>query len=233
MSARVRQLQRSQLTDLVLTSKKSLRRGLTFAAFCFSAAACTTAQKGSGVSGVVGSAEGQWHGKALVKNAANGKSGTLTLDVLAKEPSQLRMELVGPFGVHVASIALNGEEVRYVLTREKRYVSGPAEADALVRLVPVRIPPKALLAILFDRQFPKEDWTCANDPATQLNVSCTHKGEPVTVRWLERNGRARRLQIAAAEAEVEMYIEEAKTKAEFKPETFVLSAPSGYKQERL
>lgn len=183
--------------------------------------------------GDVGSAEGQWRGKAMVRDLRKGKNTLLNLDILAREPSQLRMEITGSFGVHVASIALNGKEVRFILTQEKRFVAAPAGTDSFSRLVPVRIPPAALLAILFERQLPPADWKCERDRATQLARACEHRGEGVTVTWMERNGRNRRLKIAATEAEIEMVLDEARSKVELTDSAFVLTPPSGYRQERM
>jgi len=184
------------------------------------------------VRGEIGSAEGQWHGKAMVRNIKNGKNGTLELDIIAREPAQLRMEATGSFGVHLASIALNGGEVRYLLPQDKRFVIAPAGADSFSQLVPVHIPPAALLAILFERQLPKEDWLCDFD-AAGLAKFCSLRKEDVGVRWLERNGRNRRLKIISRDAEIEMVLDEAKSKVGSSQSIFVLTSPEGYKQERL
>jgi len=185
------------------------------------------------VSGEAGSAQGQWQGKALVRNWKTGKNGVLTVDILAREPGQLRMEITGSFGVHIASVALNGSEVSTILTQEKRFVSASSGEDALVRLVPVRIPPNALLAILFERELPENDWKCDRISESKLSAFCAHRSGDVAVKWLERNGLSRRLKISAKEADIEMVIDEAKSKVELNDEAFRLSAPNGYKQERV
>jgi hypothetical protein len=195
---------------------------------------CQTAPKVEPtVVGTVGSAEGQWRGKAMVRDLRKGKSALLTLDILAREPSQLRMEVSGSFGVHVASIALNGSEVRYILTQEKRFVTAPAGADSFARLVPVHLPPGALLAILFERSLPMAEWKCERDPVSKLPIQCTHRGEGVTVSWVERNGRNRRLKVSAHDAEIEMVLDEAKSKVELNDNAFTLTAPNGYRSEKL
>lgn len=167
-----------------------------------------------------------------MKNLKTGKSGTMTIDILAREPSQLRMEIMGSFGVHVASIALNGDEVRSILTQERRFVSAPAQSDALIKVVPIRIPPSALMSVLFERPLPTDDWSCQQD-STGAPTSCSHKQEQVKVDWLERKDHMRRLKIAAPEAEIEMVIDETKARVNLNGETFTLNPPSGYKQERV
>lgn len=143
------------------------------------------------------------------------------------------MEITGSFGVHVASVALNGAEVNTVLSQEKRFVTSPAGEAALVRLVPVRIPPSALLAVLFERELPASEWKCDRIPDSKLPVFCAHQSGDVSVKWLERNGRNRRLKISAKEADIEMVIDEAKSKVELNDDAFRLTAPNGYKEERV
>ncbi len=193
----------------------------------------TTPKSEPTVTGAAGSAQGQWQGKALVRNWKTGKNAVLMVDILAREPAQLRMEITGSFGVHIASVALNGGEVNTVLTQEKRFVSAPSGESALVRLVPVRIPPNALLAVLFERELSEADWKCDRIPDSKLPAFCAHRSGDVAVKWLERNGRNRRLKISAKEADIEMVIDEAKSKVEFNDDAFRLTAPNGYKQERV
>jgi hypothetical protein len=198
------------------------------------ASCATNSIKPSSVSGPEGAAEGQWHGKALVKNLKTAKSATLTLEILAKEPSQMRMDITGSFGVAVATIVLDGHEVRYLLPREKRFVIAPAASDALGHLIPLKISPQVLLALLFDRRFPAADWKCI-EVVSQPGVydECKHLRESLFVKWIDRNGRSRRLKVGTSDAEAEMVLDEVKSKVEVGPDTFKLNAPSGYKQEKL
>ncbi len=175
------------------------------------------------VTGEAGSAEGQWRGRALLKNHKTSKSHTLSVDVLAREPSQLRMEVGGPFNVHVASVAMNGGEVRCSLTQQKRFLFVPADSAALARVVPLKIPPRALLAVLFERPLPKEEWTCDTYALGELPVECSHKTEKVTIKWLARNGLSRRIKIMAPETDVEMVLDEAKSKVQFNDDAFVIN----------
>lgn len=182
------------------------------------------------VKGVVGHAEGQWRGRALVKNLKTSKSNTLSVDVIAREPSKLRLEITGPFGVHVASIAQNDNEVRCSLTQQKRFISGPANAASLARVIPVRLPPSTLMAILFERPLPN-DWVCEFG-APQLPSECKHPREKVAIKWLERNGLSRRLKIFAPQAELELVLDEAKSKVQLNDQTFLLEPTEGYRLEQ-
>lgn len=181
--------------------------------------------------GVVGHAEGQWRGRALVKNLKTSKSNTLSVDVIAREPSKLRLEITGPFGVHVASVAQNDNEVRCSLTQQKRFISGPANSTSLARVIPVRIAPSTLMAILFERPLPAE-WSCDVGVTPQLPTECRHAREKVTIKWLERNGLSRRLKIFAPLAELELVLDEAKSKVQLNDQTFLIEPTQGYRVEQ-
>jgi hypothetical protein len=187
------------------------------------------------VTGEVGTASGQWRGKALVKDLKKSKSGSLDLEIIAHEPSQLRMEIMGSFGVHVASVAMNGEKVQVLLTREKKFVTAPANEEGLSRLLPLKISPPDLLRVLFDRSLPK--WKCQDtgpkNGGGERNCTNGDGNGQVTVKWQKQGEGRRRIQIGSAEAKADMVLQEAKAKVEVKDSAFELHAPSGFVSETL
>lgn len=185
------------------------------------------------VVGPAGHAEGQWRGKALVRQPKTSQTGLLDLEIIAREPAEMRLEITGSFSVHVASVAMSGGGATYILTREKKFISAPANAESMGRVIPLRIPPAALMSILFDRELPSADWQCENDRATRLPLRCKHRTSALGVEWLERSGRSRRLKVTSRDAQVELVLDEAKSKVEFSSDSFKLAPPEGYKQERI
>ena len=147
----------------------------------------------------------------------------------------MRMDITGTFGIAVATIVLNGKEVRYLLPKEKRFVIAPSGSDALGRLIPLRISPQVLLAILFDRRLPAADWVCTDglEKVPAAYEECKNRREAIFVKWIDRNGGSRRLKIGTPEAEAEVVLDEVKSKVEVGPDTFKLNSPTGYKQETL
>lgn len=197
----------------------------------FAGSGCATGyKKENTVVGEQGSAEGQWRSKALVRNLQTGKSGTLNLEIVAHEPSQMRMEVTGALAAYVASFALNGNQVQYILAQQKKFVTAPTSPYALRDLVPISISPRDLVRLLFDRPMPESEWKCETGPGN-LPLSCEHRVEPVRFHWEERGENTRRLKIESTSAEMTMVIDEAKSKVELKPGTFELTPPAGYKQE--
>lgn len=184
------------------------------------------------VIGAPGQAEGQWRAKALVKNLRTNQSGSLSLEIIAREPSSLRMEVYGSFGVHLASIALQDEEIRYLLSQEKRFIVASADARSLSHVIPIRISPRDLIRVLFDRVLPEEEWNCEKSSSGEPQ-SCQQRDGQLSIRWEERHEGKRRLKIGSAEANVEMVIEEAKSKVEVQPEIFHLESPADYHRENF
>lgn len=140
------------------------------------------------------------------------------------------MEVTGALSVYVASFVLNGDQVQYILAQQKKFVTAPASQDALRDLVPIRISPRDLVRLLFDRPLDEVAWRCEKD-ANGLPASCENRKEPVRFRWEQRGQDTRRLKIESNSAEMNMVIDEARSKVEVKPEVFKLSAPAGYKVE--
>lgn len=180
--------------------------------------------------GNAGSAQGSWRAKALVKNLKTEKSVTLDLDLVAKEPDRLRIEALGPFSTHVASIASKGDDVRIALTREKKFVESPADRYALARVVPVRVAPSDLLALLFDRPLEANNsgWKC--DHSKDPQWSC-QSGSATVSRLGDEDGR-RRFTFAAPDAEMNLVITEAHADTPPGEAAYDLQAPAGYKIEK-
>lgn len=227
-------LRPQNLTNQIRTriSKRSGFIPLLFLfSFTINVGCSTLAGKGEKtVVGEQGSAEGQWRAKALVKNKQTGKSNTLNMEIVAKEPSKLRIELTGTLGVYLASIAVNDERLSYILPREKKFVTAPADSSAFRDLTPAKISSRDLIRILFDRQLPERDWNCEHS-ATNQPSSCRNRDGSLIVRWEDRKEGVRRLKIDSTSSELSMVIEEAKSNVEIGPDIFELKPPEGYKRE--
>lgn len=202
----------------------------TWALVAIFASACQTLPKPSKtVMGNAGTAQGQWRAKALVTNLKTAKSATLDLDIVAQEPDRLRIEALGSFNVHVASIASRGNEVLISLTREKKFLKAPADRYALARIVPVRVAPSDLLAVLFDRPLEANNsgWKCTAGAAPEWNCQ---SGTAIVTRQSDEDGR-RRFQFLAPEARMDLVVTEAKADTPPGDSAYDLKPPAGFKTE--
>ena len=79
-----------------------------------------------------------------------GEHGRVRGDLLmfASIPARIRMDIVSPFGVTVATLASDGREFSLADLREKRFFTGPASACNIARLTTVPIPGHVLVELL-------------------------------------------------------------------------------------
>ena len=182
--------------------------------------------------GEVGSAHGQWTGKALIRNRQTQESGRLQLDIVAIEPGQMRIEALGAFGVHVASVALNGGQIQYALTREKKFVSAPAAQLSFARLIRVDLSVADFMKLLFDRRFDRSNWNCRRGTKGEPMVEeCVTQSGNLSLIWTEKEGPRRRLELRSQQMEVQLILEDVPTKVEVHPEMFKLVPPPGYRRQ--
>lgn len=79
-----------------------------------------------------------------------GEGGRVRGNVLlfAVTPARLRMDVVSPFGVTLATLASDGKRFTLSDLRDKRFFFGPAEACNIARLTTVPIPGHVLVGLL-------------------------------------------------------------------------------------
>ncbi len=79
-----------------------------------------------------------------------GKQGRVRGDLLmfAATPASLRMDIVSPFGVTLATLTSDGSQFALADLRDKRFYVGPASACNLARLTTVPMPAHVLVDLL-------------------------------------------------------------------------------------
>jgi outer membrane lipoprotein-sorting protein len=87
---------------------------------------------------------------ASAKIDSFGKGGRVRGDLLAFAvwPELLRMDVVSPFGVTLATLASDGKRFSLYDLREKRFFFGPASACNIARLTTVPMPGHVLVSLL-------------------------------------------------------------------------------------
>jgi hypothetical protein len=176
--------------------------------------------------------EGQWEAKAQIKNLENGKTNTVSLDVVSQKDEALRMEVTGTMGVSVASFLLKGSDVAYEIHAQKRHISGPASEKALQPLLNISVDPRWLYSVFFDEPVTAKDWTCEMGP-DQLVGSCERSVEPVKIQWLDRQGERKRVIISNAKFELQVLVKNFETKVQSPERAFRLESNRNYKRYKL
>jgi hypothetical protein len=79
-----------------------------------------------------------------------GKQGRIRLDLLmfATAPANLRMDVVSPFGVTLATLTSDGSRFALADLRDKRFYVGPASACNIARFTTVAVPGYVLVDLL-------------------------------------------------------------------------------------
>ena len=79
-----------------------------------------------------------------------GKGGRVRGDLLAFAvwPERLRMDVISPFGVTLATLTSDGEKFSLYDLREKRFFFGPATACNIARLTTIPMPGHVLVSLL-------------------------------------------------------------------------------------
>src|SRR5215510_7865176 len=79
-----------------------------------------------------------------------GKGGRVRGDLLmfAIWPERLRMDVVSPFGVTLATLTSDGQKFSLSDLREKRFYFGPASACNIARLTTVPMPGHVLVSLM-------------------------------------------------------------------------------------
>lgn len=70
------------------------------------------------------------------------------LMLFAARPAQLRMDIVSPFGVAIATLTTDAGKFSLADLRDKRFYVGPADACNIARLTSVPVPPHVLVEVL-------------------------------------------------------------------------------------
>jgi hypothetical protein len=79
-----------------------------------------------------------------------GEHGRVRGDVMlfAAAPAKVRLDVVSPFGVALATLTSDGDRFALADLREKRFYFGPASACNIARLTTVPVPGHALVSLL-------------------------------------------------------------------------------------
>jgi hypothetical protein len=196
--------------------------------FSFLLAGCAT---GPGLK-LAGVKEGQWHGKALIKDKEQSRSYIVNLSFNAVRDERARMDVTSTLGTGVASLVVDNKEVRYVLLDSKRFYFGRPQPDVMRPILAMPFDPRWLHNLLFEEPLPEKTWTCTRDSAGDL-LNCRDEATQTEVTWSDRRGDHKTVLIEHPKASVQIKITSFKPKVEDRKNLFVLEAPEGFQKLRV
>jgi|GEM_PF-6963846 len=167
-----------------------------------------------------------WSARMQVENLETEKKERVDLEVMAKRPSSLKMEVKGTFGVVGAVGSLEAEMLTLVLPRQKKAYKGQAGPESLKPFLHIPLDPKILLPIFFDEAI--AGWSCSGEKLVDL---CTK--DNLKVQILERSEAKRRVQLNGPSFVATLIIRSLGTKVLSQKDVFKLDVPEGYKLFKL
>ncbi|MEK6554989.1 MAG: hypothetical protein AABZ31_07110 [Bdellovibrionota bacterium] len=164
--------------------------------------------------------------KVLMRDKVAGKSGIVNLQFKGVKNQKIRLDVLSPIQTHIASLALNGEELSYVLVQTKQAYRGMASASAMVPVIRVPMNPKFLYNIFFDQPIVEKNWTCTKDKNDMLK-EC--KTRDLKITWVSREGAARVLEIEHPKAFLQINIYKYQGDVSPTDSKFTLKIPDAFK----
>lgn len=175
--------------------------------------------------------EGHWKAKALIKDLEQSRSYIVNLNLNAVRAERARMDVTSTLGTGVASLVVDGKEVRYVLFDSKKFYFGPAQADVMRPILAIPFDPRWLHNILFDQELNEKGWTCVKEDG--FLKECKDSVNNLKVTWSARQGEKKTVLIEHAKASVQINVQSFQPKVEDRKNLFVLEAPNGYQKLRV
>ncbi|MEQ1875839.1 MAG: DUF4292 domain-containing protein [Bdellovibrionia bacterium] len=170
---------------------------------------------------------GRWKARTLIKDLVKQKSHILYAEILAQKPQNLRVDVTTSLGIHLARMTLNEEQLSYILTREKKFFSGPATPAALKPVMGMALDPKLLVSVLFETQPTEEGWDCKRDKDDLLQTCTSEKG--VELSWTERSKERRTITVKSDKGHLQLELSGYQSNVQVPAESFAIKAPPGFK----
>lgn len=170
--------------------------------------------------------------KALIKDKVKNKSYVVNLKLSAILGEKMRLDVTTPIGIHLASMTLNGDNLKYILPKQSRFYDGEAKERAMIPLLSVPIDPHLIYNLAFDRPVTKKSWSCINDKLGHIE-SCSRLRDPLNFNWSDRNGAKKTIKIEHAKAFIQMNFNSFEKEIPNKSEIFEIKTPSGFKRIKV
>ena len=161
--------------------------------------------------------EGTFSGKIKITNLQDQKSSIFNVDIFAKKPSSLRLEVITPIGFHLASLTLQEDQATLIVPSKKIYRQGTSHSQIFKDVILLEIDLQWIIPILFEQ--PQSDWDCVSDQAGDLK---TCQVDHFTIRWTKRMGHQKILNISSDRIEIIIYLKTFKPYLPSDPKLFIL-----------
>lgn len=165
--------------------------------------------------------------KAQVKDLRKGDVHYLDVDILAQRDQRLRMDMRATLGILVASIAIQGNEIEYIVPHRKAMYSGAVSERSFKPLGSMQVHPKVFYSLVFDEPLRGGDWICQKDLLGKPLV-CESKGLNSKVEWQDRSNGQLRVIVSSLTFEMTWILKSAEEDRTLTASDFSLKKPEGF-----
>lgn len=176
--------------------------------------------------------EGNWHGRALVKDKEHSHTFIVNLDFNAVHNENLRVDISSTLGQPMATLVVNSKEVRYFTADNKTFYTGTPRPEVLKPILAIPLDPRWLQNVLFDEGPNATGWTCQKD-GNGFVSDCHYPATNLNIAWSNRKGAAKTVDITHPRAEIQLSVRSFTPKVEKIDHIFDLQAPDGFQKMRL
>ena len=160
------------------------------------------------------------------------KSQVLNMEVKALEPNRLRMDITSTLGHHVFSLVSTGNQVEYLLVRQKKHYKGASSERALRPVLKVPIDPAHLKNVIFQRPIADKDWSCTTDKKAVRD--CINMRTKMKVEWQQGKDYRPMINISYAKAvTIQINVRAVEDFNGEADKVFALKVPKSFKSYRL
>lgn len=175
--------------------------------------------------------EGQWRGKALIKDKEQNRSYIVNLNFNVQD-ANVRMDVTTTLGNGVASLLTNNKEVHYVLFDSKRFYYGQPQPGVMRPILALPFDPRWIQNVLFDIPIAEKSWSCTTGSDGFL-AECSDSVTGIKIAWTGRQGQKKTVLIEHGKASVQINLQSFRPKVEERKSLFSLEAPEGYQKLRV
>jgi hypothetical protein len=170
----------------------------------------------------------EWETKALIRDLKENKSQSVSIDMFAVKNQRVRLDVTALMGFQVASLVMSPKEIAYAIYPRKEFYYGKNSERSIERIIGLSLHPMNLANIAFDEPIRGAGWMCEQDNSHVLS-KCENKQRSIRVEWKDRTEGQKKVVITAPQFEMQWLFKAPQTEVQFKPETFTLKQPEGFK----
>lgn len=172
--------------------------------------------------------QAEWETKALIRDMKENKSNSVSIDMMAVKNQRVRLDITALMGFQVASLVMSPKEIAYAIYPRKEFYYGKNSEKSIERIIGLSLHPMNLANIAFDEPVRGPGWACEHD-SSQILSKCENKQRSIRVEWKDRTEGKKKVVITAPQFEMQWLFKAPQTEVQFKPETFTLKQPDGFK----